>query len=145
MTRHIVWDWNGTLINDVHAVVEATNSSLAPFDHPGLSIEEYRRRFRRPLRAFNEEILGIALTDEQWKGVCDRWSVDYRRRVPECNLYAHTIPALEAVRERGVTQSVLSMWQHHELCALVAKRELSPYFLQVQGSLVLESDHLKSR
>ena len=26
---HIVWDWNGTLFDDIDAVVEATNASFA--------------------------------------------------------------------------------------------------------------------
>jgi len=27
--RHIIWDWNGTLFDDLHIVVESVNASLA--------------------------------------------------------------------------------------------------------------------
>ena len=28
-SAHIVWDWNGTLLHDIHAVIAATNAAFA--------------------------------------------------------------------------------------------------------------------
>jgi phosphoglycolate phosphatase-like HAD superfamily hydrolase len=33
--RHVVWDWNGTLFDDFHVVVEAVNAGIEPLGLPG--------------------------------------------------------------------------------------------------------------
>ena len=32
--RHVIWDWNGTLFDDLHIVVESVNASLAELGAP---------------------------------------------------------------------------------------------------------------
>jgi beta-phosphoglucomutase-like phosphatase (HAD superfamily) len=49
-TSHVIWDWNGTLLDDVGAVVEATTVA---FRQAGIDVavtgETYRRSFTRPI------------------------------------------------------------------------------------------------
>jgi phosphoglycolate phosphatase-like HAD superfamily hydrolase len=46
---HLVWDWNGTLLDDLALVVAATNASLATAGGRPITAEEHRRDFRRPI------------------------------------------------------------------------------------------------
>jgi phosphoglycolate phosphatase len=64
MFKNLIFDWSGTLVDDMGPVIEATNIVLekygiAPFDREG-----FRRSFRLPYREFYQEMLpGIALEE----------------------------------------------------------------------------------
>ena len=57
MFRNLIFDWSGTLVDDLGPVIEATNEVLGKYDLPPLDREGFRRRFRLPYREFYTEIL----------------------------------------------------------------------------------------
>jgi phosphoglycolate phosphatase len=66
MIKNLIFDWSGTLANDLGCVLQATNATLAFFGKPTLSEAEFRECFRLPFTEFYEEVLpGIALEDLQ--------------------------------------------------------------------------------
>lgn len=79
--HHLVWDWNGTLLNDLDLVVEATNAAFASVGGPVVTADEHRVRFRRPVAEYYAEMLGRAVDDEAF-GRLDRIFHDaYRARL----------------------------------------------------------------
>jgi phosphoglycolate phosphatase len=57
MFRNLIFDWSGTLVDDLGPVIEATNAVLGKYDLPPLDREGFRRRFRLPYREFYSDIL----------------------------------------------------------------------------------------
>lgn len=57
MFRNLIFDWSGTLVDDLGPVIEATNAVLRKYDLPPLDREGFRRRFRLPYREFYTEVL----------------------------------------------------------------------------------------
>lgn len=57
MFRNLIFDWSGTLVDDLGPVIEATNAVLGRYDVPPFDREGFRRRFRLPYREFYTEIL----------------------------------------------------------------------------------------
>jgi phosphoglycolate phosphatase len=57
MFRNFIFDWSGTLVDDLGPVIEATNSVLGKYDLPPMDREGFRRRFRLPYRDFYAEVL----------------------------------------------------------------------------------------
>jgi len=57
MFRNLIFDWSGTLVDDLAPVIEATNAVMGKYGIPPLDREEFRRRFRLPYRDFYAEIL----------------------------------------------------------------------------------------
>lgn len=49
--RHLVWDWNGTLLDDNDAVVGATNAAFAEVGLEPLTLEQYREMYCIPIPA----------------------------------------------------------------------------------------------
>jgi hypothetical protein len=78
VVRHVVRDWNGTLLNDLDIVVGATNASLAGNGIAVIDRDRFRREFSRPIRSFNERLLGRPLTDQQWRTADDAFHDHYR-------------------------------------------------------------------
>ena len=57
MFRNLIFDWSGTLVDDLGPVIEATNAVLGKYDIPALDREGFRRAFRLPYREFYSELL----------------------------------------------------------------------------------------
>ena len=45
MIRNVIFDWSGTLVDDLQAVWQATNYVLARAERPEMSLEQFRAEF----------------------------------------------------------------------------------------------------
>jgi phosphoglycolate phosphatase-like HAD superfamily hydrolase/8-oxo-dGTP pyrophosphatase MutT (NUDIX family) len=57
MFRNLIFDWSGTLVDDLGPVIEATNVVLGKYGVAPLDRESFRRVFRLPYRDFYAELL----------------------------------------------------------------------------------------
>jgi phosphoglycolate phosphatase len=57
MFRNLIFDWSGTLVDDLGPVIEATNAVLAKYNVAPMDRESFRRSFRLPYREFYAELL----------------------------------------------------------------------------------------
>src|SRR5918994_175906 len=63
---HLVWDWNGTLLDDLGIVVEAVNHSTAAFGLNPITANDYRDHYTRPVRDFYDRLFGRTIDDDGW-------------------------------------------------------------------------------
>ena len=64
MFRALIFDWSGTLVDDMGPTLDATNAVLGRFGKAPMSWEEFRSRFRLPYSEFYEEVLpGVPLEE----------------------------------------------------------------------------------
>ncbi|KAA2254972.1 HAD family hydrolase [Solihabitans fulvus] len=131
--RHVVWDWNGTLLDDNHAVVAAVNSVCAGFGRPSVTLEQWREVFSRPLVACYERLLERPLSAEDWATLDALYHDEYRNLLDTCRLADGVPDRLHDWRAAGNTQSLLSMWFHHELVPLVTEFGLADLFDRIDG------------
>jgi phosphoglycolate phosphatase-like HAD superfamily hydrolase/ADP-ribose pyrophosphatase YjhB (NUDIX family) len=66
--RNIIFDWSGTLVDDLPAVLEATNHVLTQAGRPRMTVDEFRAEFCLPFtRFYDRHVPHVSLTDlEQW-------------------------------------------------------------------------------
>ena len=142
MTRtHLVWDWNGTLLDDLSLVVATTNHAFTAVGGRLVEADEHRARFRRPVAEFYAEILERAVDDEEF-GRLDRIFHDaYRLGLTTMTLAAD---AKEALTSWSGSQSLLSMWFHDELVPAVETYGLGGVFTRVDGLRTEVGGHLKA-
>ena len=116
MKRTIIWDWNGTLLDDVAAAVAALNRLLMKRGAKAISVEHYRRRFGFPVRPFYAE-LGVDLERWDWDEICE----DFHRFVLEepQQVRAEASTALMLAQERGWRQCILSALRQDKLASAV--------------------------
>ncbi len=55
MIRNIIFDWSGTLVDDLPAVWEATNHVLTQAQRPELTLEQFRAEFCLPFTIFYDK------------------------------------------------------------------------------------------
>ncbi|MGI5213206.1 HAD family hydrolase [Plantactinospora sp. CA-290183] len=128
--EHLVWDWNGTLLNDLNLVVSATNVALAGAAGPAVTAEEHRTQFRRPVADYYAEVLGRALDADEFGRLDKLFHDAYRLGLASCELAAD---APQALRAWPGSQSLLSMWFHEELVPVVDGHGLTTHFRRVDG------------
>lgn len=64
MFRNLIFDWSGTLVDDLGPVIEATNTVLENYGVEKLDREQFRRSFRLPYRDFYHELLPDVALEE---------------------------------------------------------------------------------
>jgi phosphoglycolate phosphatase-like HAD superfamily hydrolase len=127
---HLVWDWNGTLLDDLTLVVSSTNSAFESVGGRSVDSDEHRRTFRRPVAEFYAEVLGRAVDAEEF-GRLDRIFHDaYRLGLTTTTLAAD---AMAAIKSWPGGQSLLSMWFHDELVPALETYGLTGLFTRVDG------------
>jgi phosphoglycolate phosphatase-like HAD superfamily hydrolase len=131
--RHIVWDWNGTLLDDNEAVLAAVNSVCAAFGREPVTLDEWRGMFRRPIRHSYQDLLGRELDAAEWALLDRQYHDAYRELLHTCGLAEDGMRALRAWQRDGRSQSLLSMWFHEELLPLVSEFGLDEFFTRVDG------------
>ena len=52
MIRNIIFDWSGTLVDDLPAVLEASNYVLAQAGKAAMSLDQFRAEFSLPFTGF---------------------------------------------------------------------------------------------
>ncbi len=52
MIKHIIWDWNGTIVNDAPLFVNIMNKSLRAASLPSITLNDYKNLFVFPVVDF---------------------------------------------------------------------------------------------
>ena len=131
--RHIIWDWNGTLLADQCVVLSSVNSALAAVGCRPVAMSTYRRASKRPVRPFYDTIAGRPLGNDEWETVDQVYHRAYAERVHEAALAPDATEVLRGAASHGVSQSLLSMWPHRDLVPLVGSHALMSWFCRVDG------------
>lgn len=129
---HVIWDWNGTLLNDVDYAVRTVNSLLGPRNLPLLDIPRYQKTFCFPIRKYYE-LLGFDLHNESFEKICDDFVETFMREIHTCELVPGAREILMKVKDSGKTQSILSATDQTNLDRMMDSFGLRPYLDNVFG------------
>jgi phosphoglycolate phosphatase len=128
-----MWDWNGTLLDDVRANFAIVNALLERRSLPSISIETYRRFFRMPIRDFYSDI-GFSFDHEPFESVAAEYNLRYKEAFPSAALTAGALAALEHFASRGVAQYVVSASHQKDLDEQVRLRGIEKFFARIVGN-----------
>jgi phosphoglycolate phosphatase-like HAD superfamily hydrolase len=131
---HIVWDWNGTLLHDIHAVLDATNAAFAETGLPSITLERYRDLYCVPVPRFYERLMGRLPSEEEWEVMDAMFHRHYWERAEGVGLTEGAAELLAARQADGHTQSLCSLAPHDMLVPLVRTHGIDGHFLRVDGS-----------
>ncbi|MFE2556800.1 HAD family hydrolase [Streptomyces sp. NPDC059352] len=131
--KHLVWDWNGTLLDDTSAVIGATNAAFAEIGLEPITLERYRELYTVPVPKFYERLMGRLPTDAEWIVMDGAFHRHYRPRAEGCGLTLGAAELLAARQDSGFTQSLLSLAPHAELIPLVRRHGIAERFVRMDG------------
>jgi len=139
--QHIIWDWNGTLLNDVDICVEVLNELLQTHTEEIYNLPEYKSAFGFPILDYYTRV-GFDFEKESFPDLCNRFMKLYHERLPLCDLHENTKMTLATFQQNGLNQHILSASEHASLMQRVLDFELEKHFDYVMG---LENNHAASK
>ncbi len=128
----IIWDWNGTLLDDAEICREAINKMLKMRNLPELSLEKYRDVFTFPVIDYYKEV-GFNFSSEQWEQVAMEFINLYLAALPSCRLTPFATETLESFKLKGYRQAIISAMQHDALLKSVSELGIYEYFDFIGG------------
>ena len=130
--RHIIWDWNGTLIDDLDYCIGLMNGLLAKRNLTLLDRARYHEVFDFPVRDYYAR-LGFDPAVDSFERLSVEFIAAYDARRWDCPLQAAAPATLAAARAAGFTQSLLSAYRHDTLLEIVGHFGLTDFFTQLAG------------
>lgn len=126
-----MWDWNGTVKDDLDDHVAALNATLPALGGLPVDRETYRAKHTVPIPNFYARLLGRPITEQEWLS-SDGAFLDHLRARPVL-VRDGTAELMAALREAGHTQSLLSLCPHATLVREVEEAGIGHFFERVEG------------
>ncbi len=130
--HHLIWDWNGTLFNDVQLCLDIMNGMLSRRGMPTVSREGYIRVFDFPVKDYYRK-LGYDFELEPFEAVSTEFITAYESQRNQCKLMPGTKATLEAIARLGLNQSVLSAAKQDYLRQALRDYGLADFFSSAYG------------
>ena len=130
--KHIIWDWNGTLIDDVWLVVEIMNKMLKKRHLATINAKKYREIFDFPVTKYYLK-LGFDFSKESFEQLTVEFIGEYYDRFNECKLFKQAEDVLERIGQRGILQVILSASEEDTLIDKIRYYGIDKYFQKIIG------------
>jgi len=140
----VIWDFNGTILNDIDLVVRTVNGQLSKRGLPPLTIAEYRDVFGFPVEDYYRRI-GVTFEDESMAQLSADFFAEYEQQLIDCRLHDGVLDALTDLAGAGVRQFVLSAMEERMLRATLGALGVLDRFVAAYGLAHQEGDSKISR
>lgn len=130
--QSIIWDWNGTLLNDLDFCIATINKLLKKNELKPVTRDSYKEVFSFPVKDYYEAI-GFDFSNENFE-IAAREFIDlYNSDVRNCSLHSAAIEVLSYFKKKGVRQFVLSAMQQDMLELTLKQQGILEYFEGIAG------------
>ena len=134
MARYVVWDWNGTLLDDLDCVLGVTNELLDEFSLPRLAaVADYHAVFRFPVSAYYADLGFDTSPGGNFEAASQRYIELYIAAARACRLHRGATETLARLHDAGVGQLVISASEQGNLRAQLAPFGLDAWIDQALG------------
>ena len=130
--RHVIWDWNGTLLDDAMLCVEIVNEMLCARGKRAITHGRYMEELVFPVKHFYER-LGFDFSVEPFESLASDYIGRYEQRCRKCTLHDHAMDVVRYCKECGIEQSLLSAYHQERLEGMLDFFGLRPFFTRVVG------------
>ncbi len=139
---YVVWDWNGTLFDDVDVCVSIINNML--YDRQfgkEYTIEKYKEIFCFPIVEYYKNA-GLNFDEESFEDLAQIWMDKYSTSSKSCGIHKGVISVLDNISQNGIKQIILSASQKENLIEQVNQFNIINYFDNLLG---LDNIYAKSK
>ena len=129
---HIIWDWNGTLLDDLQLCLRVINSLLTKRHLPKVSKDRYLEIFGFPVIEYYQK-LGFDFSNEPFEQISTEFIQAYEKGRPDCPLMPGVWDTLNGIASAGITQSILSASRQDHLDQAISDHGLEGLFCAING------------
>jgi phosphoglycolate phosphatase len=130
--NHIIWDWNGTLFNDVDLCAGTMNYLLQQESLPTITLQKYKEIFTFPVIEYYK-IAGHTFKNNSFEVLGKQFMIEYEKKKQDCELYQGANEILNELFDQNITQHLLSAYEQQSLNKIVKYFGIENYFKFVIG------------
>ncbi len=106
MNKCIIWDWNGTLLDDVNEGILARNKVFKQYGLSMLnSVEQYRDEFTFPIKDY---YFNAGVTEDNFVEIAHKWVDEYMLLSHKMNLRYNALETINEFKKKNYIQVLLS-------------------------------------
>ncbi len=104
--KHIFWDFNGTIIDDVGNALGCVNDLLDRKGRPHITLEDYYNYVETPIIGFYKHILPPE--ELNFEEISRDYHIDYAKRINETYLAKGAYELMHSLKEKGAHQYIIT-------------------------------------
>ena len=131
--KHIIWDWNGTLLNDTSLCTQILNASLRKRDIPEITVQQYKEKFLFPIKTFYESI-GFDFDKEPFENSNNEFNTGFVDQFKSLALQPFAKDTIIKFSDKKITQTILSASRDDRLKEQVNFFDITQYLQHVVGT-----------
>ena len=132
--KYIIWDWNGTILDDLQLNLEVENTLLSRRGRKLIDgIEEYHEKFQFPIIKFYES-LDFDLENESFEDIAKEYVKEFDERFYELEIFSDAKSAIKDFGGSGIKQIILSQTQQQWLEKQVEHHQMTELFHGLLGA-----------
>ena len=130
--KAIIWDYNGTLLDDVSIGLQSINRMLKKRELPLLTTESYRDVFTFPVKNYYK-LVGFDFEQEDWDKTANEFISHYTSLLPQTNVFPEAVKLLAHFQRLGKKQFILSAMEQNMLAKSADSENITEYFEEISG------------
>lgn len=130
--KHIIWDYNGTILDDAHMVLGVLNIMLKRRDMSEKNIEEYREIFDFPIYDYYKRV-GFDFDKESFDDLANEFMTLYDRALAECTLREGILGFMANLEIEGYKQSILTAGREQNVIKEAEEFGINKYIKKITG------------
>jgi phosphoglycolate phosphatase len=128
----IIWDWNGTLLNDVELCSQIMNDLLVSRSLPAITLNRYKEIFTFPVKDYYVKA-GHTFSEESFEKIGGDFMDEYEVKKYNCNLFPYATNVLQKIQSLNIRQHLLSAYRQEDLIEFVKHYDIYKYFSLIKG------------
>lgn len=105
--QYILWDWNGTILDDFAYNYNIINTLLTTRNLPQISIEKYKTMFCFPIKEFYRKI-GFACNPDEYHKLVTDYQQAYEANINKITVTQGIYETIKTVHSLGIKQIIFS-------------------------------------
>ena len=130
--KQVIFDWNGTLLDDVDCCYRTIVDLMVFYRMPPLSLDEYLAKFRFPVEEYYVEI-GFDFSLHSFAELAEKWINLYRGNHKYMRLYPDIPVFLDDLAATGAKAHILTAAFEADVHQLTERYEIRHHFAHIYG------------
>ncbi len=128
----ILWDWNGTLADDLEISLRCVNDTLRKRNREAITLEQYYQYMDTPISRFYEHLFDLEQVPFQQLSL--EYHDGYTQYITPDSLMEGAAGVLQTIQEHGIAQMILSSYAQKELLTYTGLFGVQSFFQVISGA-----------
>jgi|SRR5690554_688035 phosphoglycolate phosphatase len=133
MIKYLIWDFNGTILDDLDLSIELLNKILKKQNKPTVNKKRYLDIFGFPLKEYYFKA-GISYEKATFETIAHNFIVEYQPQSLKLSLHKGVKTTLKKLKDRGIKNICLSASEENNLLEQLTHYQIIDYFDEVIGT-----------